>query len=152
MLARCSCHWATGPTAEEQRLGYILEHWSEDSADSSWPSLPQLITLPAICWRSPADGVTGLGGLTVQAHCLSGYSHYPPPHPPAQLSPKALSPRIQHALATEPLDPWQRSHRPALGALAMCVFVYVCMCVHVHVYVWCKCARRSCKRNNSSRL
>ena len=39
-------------------------------------------------WRSPADGVVGLGGLTVQAHCLSGYSHYPPPHaqPPAQLS------------------------------------------------------------------
>ena len=22
-------------------------------------------------WRSPADGVAGLGGLTVQAHCLS---------------------------------------------------------------------------------
>ena len=38
-------------------------------------------------WRSPADGVVGLGGLTVQAHCLSGYSHYPPPQPPAQLSP-----------------------------------------------------------------
>ena len=37
-------------------------------------------------WRSPADGVAGLGGLTVQAHCLSGYSHYPPPQPPAQLS------------------------------------------------------------------
>ena len=26
-------------------------------------------------WRSPADGVAGLGWLTVQAHCLSGYSH-----------------------------------------------------------------------------
>ena len=38
-------------------------------------------------WRSPADGVAGLGGLTVQAHCLSGYSHYSPPQPPAQLSP-----------------------------------------------------------------
>ena len=25
-------------------------------------------------WRSPADRVAGLGGLTVQAHCLSGYS------------------------------------------------------------------------------
>ena len=37
-------------------------------------------------WRSPADGVADLGGLTVQAHCLSGYSHYPPPQPPAQLS------------------------------------------------------------------
>ena len=33
------------------------------------------------------DGVAGLGGLTVQAHCLSGYSYYPPPQPPAQLSP-----------------------------------------------------------------
>ena len=29
----------------------------------------------------------GLGGLTVQAHCLSEYSHYPPPQPLAQLSP-----------------------------------------------------------------
>ena len=38
-------------------------------------------------WRSPVDGVAGLGGLTVQAHCLSRYSHYPPPQPPAQLSP-----------------------------------------------------------------
>ena len=37
-------------------------------------------------WRSPADGVVGLGGLTVQALCLSGYSHYPPPQSPAQLS------------------------------------------------------------------
>ena len=37
-------------------------------------------------WRS-ADGVAGLSGLTVQAHCLSGYSHYPPLQPPAQLSP-----------------------------------------------------------------
>ena len=33
-------------------------------------------------WRSPADG---LGVFTVQAHCLSGYSHYPPPQPPNQL-------------------------------------------------------------------
>ena len=30
-------------------------------------------------WRSPADKDVGLGGLTVQAHCLSRYSHYPPP-------------------------------------------------------------------------
>ena len=37
-------------------------------------------------WRSPADRVAGLGGLTVQALCLSGYSHYPPPQPLAQLS------------------------------------------------------------------
>ena len=27
-------------------------------------------------WRSLADGVAGLGVLTVQAHCLSGYSHF----------------------------------------------------------------------------
>ena len=33
-----------------------------------------------------ADRVAGLGGLTVQAHCLSGHSHYPPPQPLAQLS------------------------------------------------------------------
>ena len=37
-------------------------------------------------WRSPADGVVGLGGLTVQTLCLSGYSHYPPLQSPAQLS------------------------------------------------------------------
>ena len=36
--------------------------------------------------RSPVDGVAGLGGLTVQGLCLSGYSHYPPPQSPAQLS------------------------------------------------------------------
>ena len=35
-------------------------------------------------WRFPADRVAGVGGLTVQAHCLSGYSHYPPPQPLAQ--------------------------------------------------------------------
>ena len=38
-------------------------------------------------WRSPADGVAGLGGLTVQVHCLSRYFPYPPPQPQAQLSP-----------------------------------------------------------------
>ena len=37
-------------------------------------------------WRSPVDRVAGLGGLTVQAPCLSGYSHYPLPQPSAQLS------------------------------------------------------------------
>ena len=26
-------------------------------------------------WISPADGVAGLGGLTVQALCLTGYKH-----------------------------------------------------------------------------
>jgi len=36
-------------------------------------------------WRSLADRVAGLGGLTVRAHCPSRY--YPPPQPPAQLSP-----------------------------------------------------------------
>ena len=38
-------------------------------------------------WTSPADGVVGLVGLTVQACCLSGYSQYPLSQPPAQLSP-----------------------------------------------------------------
>ena len=28
-------------------------------------------------------GLRAWGGLTVQAPCLSGYSHYPPPQPPA---------------------------------------------------------------------
>ena len=37
-------------------------------------------------WRSPVDRVAGLCGLTVQAHCLSRYTHYPPPQPLAQLS------------------------------------------------------------------
>jgi len=40
--------------------------------------------------QPPADGVTGLGGLTIQAHCLSGYSHSPPPQPPAQLLTQAV--------------------------------------------------------------
>ena len=31
-------------------------------------------------WRSPVDRVAGLSGLTVQAHCLSRWSHYPPQH------------------------------------------------------------------------
>ena len=39
---------------------------------------PQLV-------ESPADGVVGLGRLTVQGHCLSGHSHYPPSQPLAQL-------------------------------------------------------------------
>ena len=38
-----------------------------------------------IKWRS-ADGVAGLCGLTVKAHCLREYSHYPLSQPPAQLS------------------------------------------------------------------
>ena len=37
-------------------------------------------------WRSPTDWVAALDGLTVQAHCLSKYSHYSPPQPLAQLS------------------------------------------------------------------
>ena len=39
---------------------------------------PQLV-------ESLADGVVGLGRLTVQGHCLSGHSHYPPSQPLAQL-------------------------------------------------------------------
>ena len=34
--------------------------------------------------RSPVDGVAGLDGLIVQAHCLSRYSYCSPPQPPAQ--------------------------------------------------------------------
>jgi len=41
----------------------------------------------------------GLGWLTVQAHCLSGYSHYPPPQPLAQFS---LSCSFRVILATFP--------------------------------------------------
>ena len=37
-------------------------------------------------WRSLADRVTGLGGMTVQLHYLSRYANYPPPQPLAQLS------------------------------------------------------------------
>ena len=47
-------------------------------------SRTQLI-LSLSVWRCLADGVTGLGGMTVQAHGLSGYSHYPSPEPLAQL-------------------------------------------------------------------
>ena len=37
------------------------------------------------------DGIVGLDGLIVQAYCLNGYSHHPPPQPPAKLSPKSVS-------------------------------------------------------------
>ena len=42
--------------------------------------------------ESPVDRVAGLGGLTIQAHCLSGYSHYPPPQPLMQLLTQAVLP------------------------------------------------------------
>ena len=52
------------------------------SVDLSWVQL--ILSL----WRFPVDGIVSLGGLTVQAYCLSEYSHYrPPPRPPAPLSP-----------------------------------------------------------------
>ena len=44
-----------------------------------------------------SDRVANLGGLTVQAHCLSGYSHYSPPYPLAELSPDTLSSVLQQA-------------------------------------------------------
>ena len=47
------------------------------------------------------DGVAGMGGLAVQAHCLSGYSHYLPPQPLAQVSPNTLFPVIQQASNVE---------------------------------------------------
>ena len=37
-------------------------------------------------WRSPVGRIASLVGLTVQAHYLSRYSHYPLPQPQAQLS------------------------------------------------------------------
>ena len=39
-----------------------------------------------------------MGGWTVQAHCLSGYFHYPPPQPLAQPSLITLSLVIQQAV------------------------------------------------------
>ena len=47
-------------------------------------SIPIVTQSPQLV-EFPADGVAGLGGLAIQAHCLSGHSHYPPPQPPAQL-------------------------------------------------------------------
>ena len=47
-------------------------------------SIPIVTQSPQLV-ESPADGVAGLDGLAIQAHCLSGHSHYPPPQPPAQL-------------------------------------------------------------------
>ena len=57
-------------------------------------------------WRSPVDGVAGLGGMTVQAHCLSGYSHYPPPQPPAQLSPLLTELGVASVKHTIQSEPW----------------------------------------------
>ena len=37
------------------------------------------------------DGIVGLDGFIVQAYCLNGYSHHPPPQPPAKLSPKSVA-------------------------------------------------------------
>ena len=52
--------------------------------------VPLAIKCTAVAmWRPHVNGVVGLGGLlTVQACCLSRYSHYPPPQPPAQLPQK----------------------------------------------------------------
>ena len=65
----------------------IYVEMDKDGAFLTTAVLPLAVKYTVVAkWRSPADGVAGLGGLTVQAHCLSGYSHYPPPLPPAQLS------------------------------------------------------------------
>ena len=42
--------------------------------------------------ESPVDRVAGLSGLTIQAHCLSGYTHPPPPQPLTQLLTQAVLP------------------------------------------------------------
>ena len=52
-------------------------------------SIPIVTRSPQLA-ESPADGVAGLGGLAIQAHCLSGHSHYLPPQPPAQLLTQAV--------------------------------------------------------------
>ena len=54
---------------------------------------------PEVLMQSPADGVVGLGGLTVQVHCLSRYSHYPPPRPPQPQPPATAS---SHNLQPQP--------------------------------------------------
>ena len=90
-------HWAHGRGAEA-RL-YITAQARGLSRFQLSFSLSRLFHCQK--WRSPADGVTGLGGLTVQTHCLSGHSHCPPPQPPAQLSPYTLSPIIQQASNAE---------------------------------------------------
>ena len=59
-------------------------------------------------WRSPADGVAGLGGLTVQTHCLSRHSHCLPPQPLAQLPPYTSSSIIQWTSDAECPNP--RAH------------------------------------------
>ena len=67
---------------------FLLQHVHIAFA-GGWPTavLPLAIKYTVVAkWRSPVVGVAGLDGLTVQAQCLSGHSHYPPPQPPAQLS------------------------------------------------------------------
>ena len=58
--------------------------------------VPLAIKYTAVAmWRPHVNGVVGLGGLlTVQACCLSRYSHYPPPQPPAQLPQKKKMPLV----------------------------------------------------------
>ena len=62
--------------------------------------VPLAIKYTAVAmWRPHVNGVAGLGGLlTVQACCLSRYSHYPPPQPPAQL------PQKKNATGSFPFD------------------------------------------------
>ena len=68
-------HWTHGRGAEASLL---ITTMLEASADSSCLSLCcHRIHCLSDEWRSPADGVVGLSGLTVQAACLSEHSHTP---------------------------------------------------------------------------
>ena len=74
------------------------------------------------------DGVAGLGGFIVQAHCLSRYSHSLPPQPPAQFS------LNQGAILWLPLDNangaatrnyyWKDIPTCTMRNLAWCLFLW----------------------------
>lgn len=70
----------------------------------NWPDttttvflLANKYTVIARC-RPHADEVAGLGGLTIEANCLSGYSRYPLLQPQTQLSPNQRGSPIRLAL------------------------------------------------------
>ena len=52
---------------------------------------PLTIKYTVVASGNPVDGIVGLDGLIVQAYCLNGYSHHPPPQSLAKLSPKSVA-------------------------------------------------------------
>ena len=70
-------HWTHGRAAEASLL--ITSRPRGLSQLQLSFSLTQLNALPYFEWRSLSDRVANLGELTVHAHCLSRYSHYPHP-------------------------------------------------------------------------